>query len=78
MAAGDTAEALAELVLTAQLNVSDGGAGVLAAMLPTFRAIDRIHDDVLTGTANDAAEGAALLRTSYESFSAAYPKASEQ
>ncbi len=78
VAAGDTAEALAELVVTAQLDVSDGAADVLVAILPAFRAIDRIHDDVLTGTAKDAADAAALLRTSYESFCAAFPEASEQ
>ena len=77
VAAGDTAEALAELVLTAQLDVPTNPAGVLAAMLPALQAINQIHDDVLTGTAKDAADEAALLRASYESFAAAYPELSQ-
>ena len=73
VAAGDVAEALAELVLSAQLTDPDDPIAVLAALIPAFRAIDEVHDDVLDGTAKDGAQDAAVLRTVIDGFVADFP-----
>lgn len=72
-AAGDVAEALAEVAVSAQLKIADDPGAVFRAMLPALRAIGQIQQDVLTGTASDGATHAAVLRTAFEEFVAAFP-----
>jgi hypothetical protein len=67
-ASGDTAEALAEVVLAAQLDLESDAGRVLSELLPAFRAVDDVQDAVLDGGAGDAAEAAAALRASFDAF----------
>lgn len=67
-ASGDMAEALAEVVLAAQIDIPSDAGGVLTELLPAFRAVDDLQDAVLDGAAGDAAAPAAVLRASFEAF----------
>ena len=67
-ASGDMAEALAEVVLAAQIDIPSDAGGVLIELLPAFRAVDDVQDAVLDGAAGDAAAAATALRASFEAF----------
>ncbi|WP_106814122.1 hypothetical protein [Microbacterium timonense] len=67
-ASGHTAEALAEVVLAAQLDLESDAGRVLIELVPAFQAVDDVHDAVLDGGAGDAAEAAAQLRSSFDAF----------
>lgn len=67
-AAGDVAEALAEVVLAASLDVSEDPERVLERALPALHAVDAVHDAVLTGHASEAAAAAAQVRVAFDTF----------
>ena len=71
-AAGDVAEALAEVVLAAQVDIPDDAGRVLGEIIPAFEAITGVHDAVLFGDVADAAESAALLHAALADFEAWY------
>lgn len=69
-AAGDVAEAFAELVRAAQLHVPNEAHQVLTRLLPAFRALDDVHTAVRDGESTDAAAAAAAVRASFDTFTA--------
>ncbi|ALE92431.1 hypothetical protein AOC05_09090 [Arthrobacter alpinus] len=68
-AVADTAAALAEVALTAQVELSaDSAPEVLERLLPAFHAIDDVHDAVLHGHASDAEAAVTKLHSELAAF----------